>query len=70
MVQLSGNSLRDGSAVYAGKGLSALTTSTGATSNSITYDTNLSIVSGNSMEIGFAVTDAATVSAVVTLQLE
>ena len=70
MVQLSGNSLRDGSSVFAGKGFSALTTSTGATSNSITYDTNLSIVSGNSMEIGFAVTDAATVSAVVTLQLE
>jgi len=69
LVQLSGNSMRDGSAVFAGKGLSAFTTSTGATSNSITYDTNLAIVSGNSMEIGLAVTDAATISAVVTLQL-
>jgi len=37
---------------------------------SITYDTNLAVVSGNSMEIALAVTDAATVSAVVTLQLE
>ena len=52
------------------RGLSALTTSTGATSNSITYDTDLAVVSGNSMEIGLAVTDAATISAVVTIQLE
>jgi len=70
MVQLSGNSMRDGSSVFAGQGVCAFTTTTGATSNTITYDTNLSIVSGNSMEIGLAVTDAATISAVVTLQLE
>ena len=69
LVQLSGNSMRDGSAVFAGQGLSGFTTTTGAASNSITYDTDLSIVSGNSMEIGLAVTDAATISAVVTLQL-
>jgi len=64
MVQLSGNSLRDGSSVFAGEpvmGAIAL--------GSITYDTDLAIVSGNSMEIGLAVTDAATISAVVTLQL-
>ena len=30
----------------------------------------LAVVSGNSMEIGLAVTDAATISAVVTIQLE
>jgi hypothetical protein len=62
--------MRDGSAVFAGQGLSGFTTSTGAASNSITYDTDLSVVSGNSMEIGLAVTDAATISAVVTIQLE
>jgi len=69
MVQLSGNSLRDGSSVFAGQGVCAFTTTTGATGNTITYDTDLAIVSGNSMEIGLAVTDAATISAVVTLQL-
>ena len=69
MVQLSGNTLRDGSSVFAGQGVCAFTTTTGATGNTITYDTDLAIVSGNSMEIGLAVTDAATISAVVTLQL-
>jgi hypothetical protein len=65
LVQLSGNSMREGSAVFAGEPVMGA-----ITMGSITYDTNLAIVSGNSMEIGLAVTDAATVSAVVTLQLE
>ena len=63
LVQLSGNSMQDGSAVFAGEpvmGAIAL--------GSITYDTNLACKSGNSMEIAIAVTDAATISAVVTLQ--
>ena len=68
MCQLSGNSLRDGSAVFAGQAFSILTS--GAAGNSITYDTNLSVVSGNSLEIGIATTSAATIDAVVTLQFE
>jgi hypothetical protein len=70
MVQLSGNSMRDGSAVFAGSAVVNAGSATGTAQNSITYDTNLAIVSGNSMEIGLAVTDASTISAVVTLQLE
>ena len=65
LVQLSGNSMQDGSAVFAGApamGAIALA--------AITYDTDLSVQSGNSMEIAIAVTDAATISAVVTLQLQ
>jgi hypothetical protein len=68
MCQLSGNSLRDGSAVFAGQAFSAITS--GAASNSITYDTNLSVVSGNSLEIAITTTSSATIDAVVTLQLE
>jgi len=68
MCQLSGNSLRDGSAVFAGQAFSAITS--GAASNSMAYDTNLSVVSGNSLEIGIATTSAATIDAVVTLQFE
>ena len=68
MCQLSGNSLRDGSAVFAGQAFSILTS--GAASNSMSYDTNLSVVSGNSLEIGIATTSAATIDAVVTLQFE
>ena len=63
-----GNSLRDGSAVFAGQAFSILTS--GAASNSMTYDTNLAVVSGNSLEIAIATTSAATVDAVVTLQFE
>jgi len=65
LVQLSGNSMTDGSSVFAGApamGAIALA--------AITYDTDLSVKSGNSLEIGIAVTDAATISAVVTLQFQ
>ena len=65
LVQLSGNSMTDGSAVFAGApamGAIALA--------AITYDTNLAVKSGNSLEIGLSVTDAATISAVVTLQFQ
>ena len=68
MCQLSGNSLRDGSAVFAGQAFSILTS--GAAGNSITYDTNLSVVSGNTLEIAIATTTVATIDAAVTLQLE
>ena len=68
MCQLSGNSLRDGSAVFAGQAVIA--SAGGTTSNSISYDTNLNVVSGNSLEIAIATTSAAVIDAVVTLQLE
>ena len=68
LVKISGNAMRDGDAIFAGQGLSGFTTSTGAASNSITYDTDLAVVSGNSCEFSIAVTDNATVSAVVTAQ--
>lgn len=63
LVKVSGNAMRDGDAVFAGNpamGAIAMT--------HIQYDTDLAVVSGNSCEFSIAVTDAATISAVVTAQ--
>jgi hypothetical protein len=68
LVQLSGNSLRDGSAVFCGTG--QVSSAVGSNPNSMTYDTNLSVVSGNTLEIAIATTTVATIDAAVTLQLE
>ena len=68
LVKISGNAMRDGDAIFAGQAASAYTTTTGAASNSIQYDTDLSVQPGNSCEFSIAVTDSATISAVVTAQ--
>ena len=63
LVKVSGNSMRDGDAVFAGApamGAIALAT--------VQYDTDLKGQPGNSCEFSIAVTDAATISAVVTAQ--
>ena len=63
LVKISGNSMRDGDAVFAGApamGAIALA--------AISYDTDLAVQPGNSCEFSIAVTDAATISAVVTAQ--
>jgi hypothetical protein len=70
LVQLSGNSLRDGSAVFCGTGQVSNASAVGSNPNSMTYDTNLSVVSGNTLEIAIATTTVATIDAAVTLQLE
>jgi hypothetical protein len=62
LVKVSGNAMRDGDAVF------AYTTTTGAASNSIQYDTDLAVQPGNSCEFSIATTDNATISAVVTAQ--
>ena len=63
LVKISGNSMRDGDAIFAGApamGAIALA--------AISYDTDLAVQPGNSCEFSIAVTDAATISAVVTAQ--
>ena len=63
LVKISGNSMRDGDAVFAGApamGAIALA--------AISYDTDLAVQPGNSCEFSISVTDAATISAVVTAQ--
>jgi len=67
MVKISGNAMQDGDAVMTGAALVISGTATGTASNLAQYDTDLRVQSGNSCEIAIAGTDAATVSAVVTL---
>ena len=59
--------MRDGDAVMVGPANVASTTATGTTSNFGQYDTDLAVQSGNSVELSIAVTDAATISAAVTV---
>jgi len=67
LVKISGNAMQDGDAVMTGSALVISTTATGTASNFAQYDTDLRVQSGNSCEIAIAGTDAATVSAAVTL---
>ena len=63
LVKISGNSMRDGDAVFAGApAMGAIAM------EAIQYDTDLAVQPGNSCEFSIAVTDAATISAVVTAQ--
>ena len=65
LVKISGNSMRDGDAVFAGAPVM------GAIAMAqVQYDTNLAVQPGNSCEFSISVTDAATISAVVTAQFE
>ena len=67
LIKISGNAMRDGDAVMVGPANVASTTATGTTSNFGQYDTDLAVQSGNSVELSIAVTDAATISAAVTV---
>lgn len=67
LCKISGNAMRDGDAVFTAAGMIVGATATGNTSNNIQYDTDLGVVSGNSVEISLAGTTAATVDAAVTL---
>jgi hypothetical protein len=65
LVKISGNAMKDGDAVYAGPAFSMVTS--GAASYAMTYDTDLSVQSGNSIEISIASTTAVTLDAAVSL---
>ena len=67
LIKISGNAMRDGDAVMVGPANVASTTATGTSMNFGQYDTDLGVVSGNSVELSIAVTDAATISAAVTV---
>ena len=67
IIKLSGNAMQDGDAVMIGPANVASTTATGTATNFGQYDTDLRVTSGNSIEVAIAVTDAATISAGVTL---
>ena len=67
IVKISGNAMQDGDAVMTGAAIVNAGSATGTASNFTSYDTDLRVQSGNSCEIAIAGTDAATVSAAVTL---
>ena len=54
-------------AVFTAAAMVVGATATGNTSNNIQYDTDLGVVSGNSVELSLAGTQAATVDAAVTV---
>jgi hypothetical protein len=67
LIKISGNAMRDGDAVMVGPGQCAIGSSTGSNMNFGQYDTDLAVQPGNSVELSLAVTDAATISAAVTV---
>ena len=67
LLKISGNAMRDGDAVFTAAGMVIGATATGNASNSIQCDTDLGVVSGNSVELSLAGTTAATVDAAVTV---
>ena len=67
LLKVSGNAMRDGDAVFCGAAISPVGTSTGAVSNMQTYDTDLAVQPGNSIELSVAVTTAATIDAAASI---
>ena len=67
LLKISGNAMRDGDAVFCGAAISPVGTSTGAVSNMQTYDTDLAVQAGNSVELSVAVTTAATIDAAASI---
>ena len=67
LCKVSGNAMRDGDAVFTAAAMVVGATATGNSSNNIQYDTDLGVVSGNSVELSLAGTTAATVDAAVTV---
>ena len=63
LVKISGNSMRDGDAVFSGAPVMGAIAMA-----SVQYDTDLAVQPGNSCEFSIATTDDATISAVVTAQ--
>jgi len=63
MVKISGNAMKDGDAVFTGAPVMGAIAMA-----SQQYDTDLKVQPGNSCEFSIAVTDDATISAVVTAQ--
>ena len=67
LLKISGNAMRDGDAVFCGAAISPVGTSTGAVSNMQTYDTDLAVQPGNSVELSVVVTTAATIDAAASI---
>ena len=69
VVAITGNALDGGSAYFTGPSISAMPSATGTTQSYIEIDTDLKVTPGRSLSIEVAGTDAATVSAAVTVHM-
>lgn len=67
-VKITGNSMRDGDAVFNCGGLSAMPSSVGSTMMYVSIDTDLAVQPGNSASYEIMTTSAATVDCIVTCQ--
>ena len=68
LLKVTGNSMRDGDAVFNCGGLSAMPSSVGSTMMYVSIDTDLKVQPGNSVSYEIATTSAATIDCVVTAQ--
>lgn len=69
LIKVSGNSMKNGDAVFTVGGQSVHGTATGSNMNYVSIDTNLSVQASNSIEISYAqVGSTAVVDVAVTLQ--
>ena len=69
LIGITGNGLDGGSAYFTGPSLSAMPSATGTTQSYVEIDTDLKVTPGRSLSIEVAGTDAATVSAAVTVHM-
>jgi hypothetical protein len=69
LIGITGNGVDGGSAYFTGPSLSAMPSSVGANQSYVEIDTDLKVTPGRSLSIEVAGTDAATVSASVTLHM-
>ena len=68
LVKITGNSMRDGDAVFNCGGQTAMPSSVGANMMYINIDTDLAVQPGNTISYEIATTSAATIDAAVTCQ--
>jgi len=68
LVKITGNSMRDGDAIFNAGGQTAMPSSVGANMMYVNIDTDLAVQPGNTISYEIATTSAATVDAVVTCQ--
>jgi len=68
LVKITGNSMRDGDAVFNCGGQTAMPSSVGANAMYVSIDTDLAVQPGNTISYEIATTSAATIDAAVTCQ--
>ena len=68
LIKISGNTMRDGDAVFGAGGQTAMPSSTGSNMMYVSIDTDLKVQPGNSVSYEIATTQVATIDCIVTCQ--